>query len=771
MSWWTQYQRWAPTDHAGESAESHMGRMYYWGHPQSKLVYFNPVITILSAVLLWGFCIYAMLAKDDAEKTTSEWQEWVTRIWNWLYMASQNIWVIALLYLLVKYYGLKLGKDDEKPEFSDLTWFAMLFSCGVATGLWYFTAEGMWHYMGTTNRISDTQMYNDNTKAELAMTITFFHWGVHGWIPYVVVGAVIAIMAYRRDFPISMRFSVYPLIGEMCYGVIGDLIEVLSILCTVFGVCTSLGLGAMQINKGLVRLDRGTYRGQDHNGCTGNERVCEGNLGITEDASVQIVIIFVITMCATASVVIGLKKGIAILSQVAFGLSFFILISVFFMDNTWYIFNAVTSAFGYYLWYLPKISFHTDAWEELAFGQGGAPDGRGGKSGWMNNWTIFYWGWWISWGPFVGTFLARISKGRKLGQFIIASLILPSLWSFCFLGIFGAAQIRISNEAAVAGLTGEVPENIYGSLADTSIKGYWADKTGAKCNKTVATSECNWQKVYPGAVRLMSLDTEDVLFEHLQYYGGRGYGTFMTIITLICIVLYFVTSSDSASFVVDIMAANGIAEPPLMQKIFWAFTEGAAAAALLAASRDSPNPKAALNAVKALPIVLGLPFTFLLFWMCQSLVILCKEESGEWSMKRRHFQNFLLNPELQSFIAVLCPFIPLGQVASQTWGLQPAVGMVGFGLVWVSMIVLLIVGFVDEAFAKMGAGMYFCFALLAAGLRTAVRTKLKISGDMISDCCALCFAYPFAIGQMATENFEKEPLSEDTKLAKSELAI
>jgi len=534
----------------------------------------------------------------------------------------------------------------------------------------------------------------------------------------------------------------------------------------------------MQINKGLVRLDRGTYRGQDHYGCKGDEQVCEGNLGITEDSTVQIIIILVITMCATASVVVGLKRGIAVLSQVAFGLSFFILISIFFMDNTWYIFNAMTSAFGYYLWYLPKISFHTDAWEELAFGRGGAPDGRGGNSGWMNGWTIFYWGWWISWGPFVGTFLARISKGRKLGQFIIASLILPSLWSFCFLGVFGAAQIRISNEAAVAGLTGadKAPENIYGSFADTRIKGYYTDKKGAKCDETVATNNCIWNKVYPGAVRLYSLQTEDVLFEHLQYYGGRGYGTFMTIITLICIVLYFVTSSDSASFVVDMMAANGIAEPPLVQKIFWAFTEGAAAAALLAASRDSANPKAALNAVKALPIVLGLPFTFLLFWMCQSLVILCKEENGELSMRRRHFQNFLLNPELQSFIAVLLPFIPLGNVASATWEVHKAVGMVGFGLVWLSMVVLLLVGSADEAFAYMGAGMYICFALLAAGLRTAVRTKLKISGDMISDCCALCFAYPFAIGQMATEDFEKEPLSEESKVdvnggAKSELAI
>merc|ERR1719159_1002288 len=160
-----------------------------------------------------------------------------------------------------------------------------------------------------------------------------------------------------------------------------------------------------------------------------------------------------------------------------------------------------------------------------------------------------------------------------------------------------------------------------------------------------------WQPVADGTVRLYNLATENVLFEHLQAYGGQNWSTFMSVIVLICIVLYFVTSSDSASFVVDIMAANGMEEPPLVQKIFWAFTEGAAAAALLASAADD-NPKAALNAVKALPIILGLPFTFLLFWMCQSLLIVCKEEAKELAIDRRHFQAFLFNLEPASFLAI-----------------------------------------------------------------------------------------------------------------------
>merc|ERR1712178_173907 len=655
------------------------------------------------------------------------------------------------------------GKDSDEPEFSDLSYFAMLFSCGVATGLWYYTAEGMWHYEGYgTPRWISREMFNDNTRAEHALMVTFFHWGLHGWIPYVTMGALIAVLTYRRGFPMSLRWTLYPLIGDMCYGVIGDCIEILSILCTIFGVCTSLGLGAMQINKGLVRLDRDTYRGQDF--------IPDGNLGIEEKRTVQVVIIAVITFLATLSLVLGLKRGIKWLANIAFALSFFILVSVVFLDETWYIFNANTSAIGYYLWYLPKISFHTDAWEELGSasqGLGGAPDNNGGSAGWMNGWTIFYWGGWISWGPFVGTFIARISKGRRLGPVIIASLILPSLWSFAFMGVFGAAQIRIDNQAITAtqecvrnlpsssGITVNSPCYLtgtcdgctftYGSTADKNKFG-WMVPPDAK--KGV---QGGWQPVSDGVVRLYNLGTENVLFEHLNYYGGKGWSTFITVLVLICIVLYFVTSSDSASYVVDILAANGREEPPLTQKIFWAFTEGAAAAALLLSAGDD-NPKAALKAVQSIPIVLGLPYTFHLFYCCQSLAIVCKEESGELAMNRKNFTNFLpFNLEPMSFASFICPFIPLGNVASKAWGGSPILYWLAFGLEWGLFVVMLCLGAADKAFFALAIAAYFCFALTVAGVRSSVRQKLSITGDLLSDACASCFYLPFALGQMAGE--------------------
>lgn len=226
------------------------------GDINSNFIYFNPVVSFGAAVLIWAVVIFSAVDPVMAGQEFAAGQKWVTDVWNWLYMVSQNIWVGALLYCLVKHYNLKLGKDDEPPEFSDVTWFAMLFSCGVATGLWFYTAEAMWHYEGygkprwmEMDADKSSTMWNMNTRADHAMAVTYFHWGVHGWIPYSAIGAILGLLHYRRNFPLSMRWTLYPLIGDMCYGILGDLVEILSILCTIFGVCTSLGLGAMQINK------------------------------------------------------------------------------------------------------------------------------------------------------------------------------------------------------------------------------------------------------------------------------------------------------------------------------------------------------------------------------------------------------------------------------------------------------------------------------------------------------------------------------------------
>lgn len=342
------FKDWAPRDHGDETPFDHMARMTSVGKLEhGTKMYFNPVITFMAGFFLWGFVIWAAIGQEEAVEDAEGLQARITDMFRWLYLSSQNAWIVILLYIFYKYYDVKLGKDDDEPEFSDLTYFAMLFSAGVATGLWYFTAEGMWHYENGSARWSDPMMWNDNNRAEHALMVTWFHWGLHAWIPYVLVGSIISFMTYRKGFPMSMRFCIYPLIGEMCYGVIGDLIEVLSILATVFGVCTSLGLGAVQINKGLVRLDRGTFHGVDRIGCSSQDQIeCDGFFGLQVNPMTQVFIILAITLFATGSVVAGLKSGIAFLSQLAFGAALFIVLSVLVLDDTWYILNSLVSTFG-----------------------------------------------------------------------------------------------------------------------------------------------------------------------------------------------------------------------------------------------------------------------------------------------------------------------------------------------------------------------------------------------------------------------------------------
>lgn len=342
-----------------------------------------------------------------------------------------------------------------------------------------------------------------------------------------------------------------------------------------------------------------------------------------------------------------------------------------------------------------------------------------------------------------------------------------------FMGIFGAAQIRITNDAINAGLNGSSMDTTYGYLANQNnaqigvfvetqcaCPGYETAPIGVEVFCTC--KEFEPRTVNDNTTRLWQLGTADVVFEHLSSYGGTGYTTFMTLLTLICIALYFVTSSDSASYVIDMMAANGIEEPPLLQKVYWCLTEGLAAIALLLSASDDTGA-AAMNAVRPLPIVLGLPFTFVLFWIAQSALILCREESDEnFSVNRKNFSTFIINWESQTLVSFVAPFIPFGVLAEKVWGSSKAAATIGFAVSWIAMIVLLVLMAVDYvAFSSMGCAMFFMNALLVAGLRASAREKLGITGDLISDCVTSCFAFPCALGQMAVQDFPKVKVALD----------
>lgn len=336
------------------------------------------------------------------------------------------------------------------------------------------------------------------------MNLTFFHWGIHGWIVYVVVGLLLAFLSYRKGLPMTMRSCFYPLLGNGIFGWVGDFIDILSVVCTMFGVCTSLGLGAIQLNAGFRRL----------------------NKNITFSTTNQIITIWGVTACATLSVISGLKLGIRRLSELCFVIGMMLMLIILFYDDTWYLLNLYVQSIGYYLQYVVQVGFHTDAFAQL----GNAPD-KLEAAEWMNDWTIFYWGWWIAWSPFVGMFIAKISRGRTIREFINATLTAPIFYTFLWLTIFGGAGIRMERNAALANVTCSSPFG--GKTATKSFQGFY---------------------------RLSCRPKNDMWFDLMDQYGDLG--DFLSIVSLIGIILYFVTSSDSGSLVIDCLSANGDPDPP-----------------------------------------------------------------------------------------------------------------------------------------------------------------------------------------------------------------
>jgi len=496
---------------------------------------------------------------------------------------------------------------------------------------------------------------------------------------------------------------------------------------TLFGVCTSLGLGVFQINKGMQRLDQGMYRGY----ATIDE---DDRAGVMFDSDTQITIIWVITCLATISVVSGINNGIRRLGEFTFVLGMFLMLSVFFMGDSMYILNALTETFGYLIWWMPKIAWDTDSMELLgdaSEGLGGAPDGLGGGKGWMDAWTIFYWGWWISWAPFVGTFMAKISRGRTLGEFILGTLLIPSLYSFIWLGIFGSEGIRMDRRAESEGLD----------------CGAWDGNPNSIFSNTT------------NAVRLWCLGTEDILFDQLASYGNQGFGDFLSVLTMICLVLYFVTSSDSGSLVIDIIGANGIQDPPTLQRIFWALSEGATASVLLNFGGND-----ALRALQTVAIVGGLPYTFVLFLMCQALYYVCQEEMKDIDIDRKSYASFIFQFDhtnnndyaggaVRILEAMFMPFLPFGRICAKLWGVDfkgqwTVIGAVPF----FTIILFVSLTGVERQMKMLGGALYILYITLIAVARYSGRDKIGVKrGDLITDWVLSLLVYFLVLPQLECE--------------------
>jgi choline-glycine betaine transporter len=616
-----------------------------------KVCRFNWVVFTFASIILWAFVIGVLAAPDNdagSNKALVEfgtWQSWITQNFTWLYIGTQDAWILFVLYMGFSRFGnLKLGKDTEQPIYGDMTWFAMLFCSGIGIGLYFYgVSEPIYYYrLSYENKLFKVPFQNDDQRAQQALFVVLYHWGFHAWGAYILTALTLGFVAYRWDMPMTLRMAFYPLVGDVVHGLFGDFVDFLSMACTTFGVCTSLGFGVDVVLSGLRRVDCGTGAT-----CTSDVPLDDGSLA---SKNWKVAIICVITATATFSVVTGIDKGLKTLSQITFFLGNLLLFSLVYLDNTWFLLNSYVQSMGHYLTYVTMAGFQTDAFEQLShefkpssllWDQAGFREDAEGKSYWANKvydsvtkatgqpmasaaeyygshnsawidwWTIFYWGWWVSWTPFVGIFIATISRGRTIRQVVFGGFVAPIIYSFFFLIVLGSLGIKMQRVAEL-GLN-HAPDVMAGSVNCTAM-GY---DGGVPVSK---------QAVGLGEIGYFSLACRahaDRLFDVLSPYG-QGIFTYLGIISLIGVILYFVTSSDSGSYVDDTISAGGLQHCPIPQRIYWAVTEGACAIALMFSGGT-----AALKALQAVSIISGFPLTMAICYFCASLHRACKYDMGE----------------------------------------------------------------------------------------------------------------------------------------------
>ncbi len=491
----------------------------------------NVPVFFISGALLIVFVAFGVFFTPTAAAVFPAVRAYVGSTFGWLYLIAVAIFVVFSVWLLFSRYGnVRLGRDDERPAFTTLSWFSMLFSAGMGIGLLYYSvAEPIGHY--TEPPVGPGRTVE---AAENALAITYFHWGLHAWAIYVVMGLAIAYFSYRRNLPLAIRSTLHPILGRHIFGWAGHSVDILAVFGTLFGLATSLGLGATQINAGLAKV-----------------------FGTPENVSVQIVIIATITFAATISLVTGVDKGIRRLSELNMLLALILMLFVFVLGPRIRIMEGFTDSLGRYLSDFVGRTFRMDVYEQT--------------DGWYYNKTIFYWGWWISWAPFVGTFIARISRGRTIRQFVLGVTLVPTLVTFIWLTVFGQTALHL-DFFHNAGISAAVTDN-----PSTAIF---------------------------------------VMLEKLPWGG------ITSLVAVALVAVFFVTSSDSASFVVDMLTSGGIPNPPIWQRVFWAVAEGAVAAVLLLASGEE-----GLSALQAAVVTVGAPFALVMVAMVVSLVLGLRSES------------------------------------------------------------------------------------------------------------------------------------------------
>ncbi|MEG6523558.1 glycine betaine uptake BCCT transporter [Desulfotomaculum sp. 1211_IL3151] len=480
------------------------------------MIIFYIAVSIILAFVFWG----ALFPHSLGQQANSL-LAFMTEKFGWFYLLATFGFLIFAIYLAFSKYGkIRLGDDDSKPEYSNITWFSMLFSAGMGIGLVFWgVAEPVSHYL------NPPQGYQEGTAdaARIGMRYAFFHWGFHPWAIYTIIGLSLAYFNFRKGYRGLISSTFYPLLGDRINGPIGKTIDILAIVATAFGVATSLGLGTLQINGGLAHL-----------------------LNIPNNTFVQFLIILVVSVLYMISATTGLDRGIKILSNANISVAIALLFFVLFLGPTSFIFDTLTTTLGDYLQNIIQMSLRLTPFTQ---------------NKWVGNWTLFYWAWWIAWAPFVGMFIARISKGRTIKEFILGVLLVPSLFSFFWFATFGGAALNLE---------------LFG------------------------------QKGIAAAVQ------EDITVALFITLGQLPLGTLLAATATLLIITFFITSADSATFVLGMFSSKGDNNPSKKVKLIWGILQSSIAIVLLISG--------GLQGLQTASIVTALPFAIIMVLMCFSIM-------------------------------------------------------------------------------------------------------------------------------------------------------
>ncbi|SOB95860.1 BCCT family transporter [Stappia indica] len=494
----------------------------------------NPVF-LISSLSIVAFVLYALVAPEQAASFFGWLRPALTSTFDWFFMSAANVFVVFCLFLIVSPWGsVRLGGKEASPDYSYAGWFAMLFAAGMGIGLMFFGVLEPVYHMAISSPLgvpspfaADGSIIPENVDAakEMGLAATIYHWGLHPWAIYAVVALALALFSFNKGLPLSIRSAFYPIFGERVWGWTGHVIDTLAVFATLFGLATSLGLGAQQANAGLEHI-----------------------YGIPNTITVQVILIIGITSIALVSVLRGLDGGVKVLSEINMLIAAVLLLFVLFAGPTVAILGDFVTGLGAYGADLVGLS---------------NPIGRTDDA-YRQGWTAFYWAWWISWSPFVGMFIARVSRGRTVREFITCVLLIPSLVCVLWMAVFGGVAI----------------DQVLSDPATSAVKANVID----------------------------SYSPELSLFAMLE---GLPLSSITSTIGIVLVIVFFVTSSDSGSLVIDTITAGGKVDAPVPQRVFWCTFEGLVAIVLLIGG--------GLGSLQAMVISTGLPFTIVLLLMCVAI--------------------------------------------------------------------------------------------------------------------------------------------------------